>query len=66
MIKAIAMIRKLDKTEYDRATSLALEVYIQCGAEDFDEAGLNSFKSFIFSEQLMNELVIYGLLTMKI
>ena len=29
MIKAIAMIRKLDKTEYDRATSLALEVYIQ-------------------------------------
>ena len=60
MIKAIAMIRKLDKTEYDRATSLALEVYIQCGAEDFDEEGLNSFKSFIFSEQLMNELVIYG------
>ena len=54
------MIRKLDKTEYDRATSLALEVYIQCGAEDFDEEGLNSFKSFIFSEQLMNELVIYG------
>ena len=51
MIKAIAMIRKLDKTEYDRATSLALEVYIQCGAEDFDEEGLNSFKSFIFSEQ---------------
>ena len=44
MIKAIAMIRKLDKTEYDRATSLALEVYIQCGAEDFDEEGLNSFK----------------------
>lgn len=37
MIKAIAMIRKLDKTEYDRATSLALEVYIQCGAEDSDE-----------------------------
>ena len=54
------MIRKLDKTEYDRATSLALEVYIQCGAEDFDEEGLNSFKSFIFSEQLMNEIVIYG------
>ena len=60
MIKAIAMIRKLDKTEYALAASLALEVYIQCGAEDFDEEGLNSFKSFIFSEQLMNELVIYG------
>ena len=60
MIKAITMIRKLDKTEYALATSLALEVYIQCGAEDFDEEGLNSFKSFISSEQLMNELVIYG------
>ena len=54
------MIRKLDKTEYALAASLALEVYIQCGAEDFDEEGLNSFKSFISSEQLMNELVIYG------
>ena len=60
MIKAIAMIRKLDKTEYALATSLALEVYIQCGVEDFDEEGLNSFKSFISNEQLMNELVIYG------
>ena len=55
------MIRKLDKTEYALATSLALEVYIQCGAEDFDEEGLNSFKSFISNEQLMNELVIYFL-----
>ena len=54
------MIRKLDKTEYALAASLALEVYIQCGAEDFDEEGLNLFKSFISSEQLMNELVIYG------
>ena len=52
------MIRKLDKTEYALAASLALEVYIQCGAEDFDEEGLNSFKSFISSEQLMNELLI--------
>ena len=33
------MIRKLDKTEYALATSLALEVYIQCGAEDFDLMG---------------------------
>ena len=35
------MIRKLDKTEYALAASLALEVYIQCGAEDFEEEGLN-------------------------
>jgi len=54
------MIRKLSKTEYGQATSLALDVYMQCGTEDFDEEGLNSFKSFISNEQLMNELVIYG------
>lgn len=60
------MIRKLDKTEYALATSLALEVYIQCGAEDFDEEGLNSFKSFISNEQLMNELVITVLLRIRI
>ena len=54
------MIRKLSKTEYEQAASLALNVYIQCGAEDFNEEGVKSFKSFIFSEQLMNELVIYG------
>jgi hypothetical protein len=58
MIKAIAMIRKLDKTEYDRATSLALEVYIQCGAEDFDEEGLNSFKSFMIKELLWDRLKV--------
>ncbi len=54
------MIRKLDKTEYEQAAALALDVYIQCGADDFNEEGLISFKSFIFSEQLMNELAIYG------
>lgn len=66
MIRIIAMIRKLSKTEYEQAASLALNVYIQCGAEDFNEEGVKSFKSFIFSEQLMNELVIYpGLLKIK-
>lgn len=54
------MIRKLDKTEYQQAANLSLEVYLQCGTEDFDNEGLASFKSFIFSDQLMNELTIYG------
>ncbi len=54
------MIRKLEQDRIRPGTSLALEVYIQCGAEDFDEEGVKSFKSFISSEQLMNELVIYG------
>lgn len=26
------MIRKLDKTEYEQAAALSLDVYIQCGA----------------------------------
>ncbi len=42
------MIRKLDKTEYALAASLALEGIYTMWAEDFDEEGLNSFKSFIF------------------
>ena len=29
------MIRKLDKAEFQQATTLALEVYLQCGQDDF-------------------------------
>ena len=41
------MIRKLDKAEFQQATTLALEVYLQCGQDDFEDEGLESFKSFI-------------------
>ena len=30
------MIRKLDKAEFQQATTLALEVYLQCGQDDFE------------------------------
>ena len=50
------MIRKLDKAEFQQATTLALEVYLQCGQDDFEDEGLESFKSFIFNDKLMNEL----------
>ena len=53
------MIRKLDKAELQQATTLALEVYLQCGQDDFEDEGLESFKSFIFNDKLMNELCIY-------
>ena len=53
------MIRKLDKAEFQQATTLALEVYLQCGQDDFEDEGLESFKSFIFNDKLMNELCIY-------
>ena len=54
------MIRKLDKAEFQQATTLALEVYLQCGQDDFEDEGLESFKSFIFNDKLMNELCMYG------
>lgn len=54
------MIRKLDKAEFQQATTLALEVYLQCGQDDFEDEGLESFKSFIFNDKLVNELCIYG------
>jgi len=38
------MIRKLDKAEFQQATTLALEVYLQCGQDDFEDEGLESFK----------------------
>ena len=47
------MIRKLDKAEFQQATTLALEVYLQCGQDDFEDEGLESFKSFIFNDKLM-------------
>ena len=36
------MIRKLDKAEFQQATTLALEVYLQCGQDDFEDEGLES------------------------
>ena len=45
------MIRKLDKAEFQQATTLALEVYLQCGQDDFEDEGLESFKSFIYNDK---------------
>ena len=54
------MIRKLQKDEFRQATDLALEVFMQTGKDDFNDDGLETFKSFVQNEDLMNELVIYG------
>lgn len=53
-------IRQLQVNEYDRALTLSLDVFIQCGKSDFDEEGLETFKSFIYNKDLVNELTIYG------
>lgn len=54
------MIRKLVKDEYLQASELSLAVYTECGKADYNEEGLETFKSFINNEQLMDELTIYG------
>lgn len=56
----IMNIRQLNNTEYDKAITLALDVFIECGSADFDTNGLQTFKSFIYNEELMNELTMFG------
>ena len=53
-------VRRLDLSEYKDAASLSLEIYLQTGEEDFDEQGLETFKSFVNDEAMINSLVIYG------
>ncbi|WP_349945034.1 GNAT family N-acetyltransferase, partial [Bacteroides cellulosilyticus] len=53
-------VRRLDLSEYKEAASLSLEIYLQTGEEDFDEQGLETFKSFVNDEAMINSLVIYG------
>lgn len=54
------MIRKLAKHEFRQAVELSLKVFTHCGIGDFNDEGLETFKSFIFGDTLMNELIIYG------
>ncbi|KKB48484.1 GNAT family N-acetyltransferase [Parabacteroides gordonii] len=54
------MIRKLKKQEYSAASKLSLEVYLHSGQADFNDEGLEAFKSSIFDNQYMDKLTIYG------
>ena len=56
----MTIIRRLELPEYENAATLSLEVYLQCGKDDFDEQGLESFKSFVNDKAVVNGLVIYG------
>lgn len=53
-------IRQLSNQEYSQAATLSLDVFIKCGKDDFDMEGLETFKKFIYSKELMNELTIFG------
>lgn len=54
------MIRRLERNEYHAAVELSLQVYVECGKADFDEEGLNAFKSFIYDEKQIDALALYG------
>ena len=56
----MTIIRRLELPEYENAATLSFEVYLQCGKDDFDEQGLESFKSFVNDKAVVNGLVIYG------
>ena len=46
------MIRKLEKQEYSAASKLSLEVYLHSGQADFNDEGLEAFKSSIFESSI--------------
>ena len=54
------MIRRLERNEYHAAVELSLQAYIKCGKADFDEEGLNAFKSYIYDEKQIDALTMYG------
>ena len=49
-------IRQLTKDEYPKAIELSWQVFTITGKEDFNNEGLEFFKSFIY----INEIVFYG------
>lgn len=53
-------IKQLDNSRYQDAIALSLKVFTECGSDDFNAEGLETFKSFIYNDKLVNELVIFG------
>ena len=53
-------IHLLKKEKHQEVVSLSLYVFTTCNAADYNEEGLGIFKSFIYDEERMNELTIWG------
>lgn len=53
-------LRKLAIAEYNNAANLSYQVCMECGNNDFTQAGIEAFKRFIYDISLMAELYIYG------
>lgn len=54
------MIRILDEKEFAQAAELSLHVFRESGTDDFDAEGLDTFTSFVNSDERMRELTTYG------
>lgn len=53
-------IRPLQKEEQTDALRLSLATFMECGKDDYDENGLEVFKSFIDDEERIRELTFLG------
>ena len=53
-------IRQLTKDEYPKAIELSWQVFTITGKEDFNNEGLEFFKSFIYNKKYINEIIFYG------
>lgn len=53
-------IRPLTKDEYAQAIELSWEVFATTGKEDFNDEGLEIFKSSIYDEKWMSGTTLYG------
>ena len=53
-------IRQLTKDEYPKAIELSWQVFTIPGKEDFNNEGLEFFKSFIYNKKCINEIIFYG------
>ena len=50
-------IRQLTKDEYPKAIELSWQVFTITGKEDFNNEGLEFFKSFIYNKKCINEII---------
>lgn len=59
-------IRLLTKDELPKAIELSWQVFTITSKEDFNDEGLEFFKSFIYNEKYIDEITFYGSFNNKV
>ena len=59
-------IRLLTKGELPKAIELSWQVFTITSKEDFNDEGLEFFKSFIYNEKYIDEITFYGSFNNKV